>query len=198
VGNTMIDTLVAFEDEIVRADILNELGIKRNEYILMTMHRPSNVDTKEGLMRIVNIISHYSSEYKVVFPVHPRTRSKFKEYNIDIEHNNRIILTEPKDYFSFQKLILDCAWVITDSGGIQEETTFRGVPCYTLRPNTERPSTIIEGTNTLVKTEDTSEIIKTIGKGRGKLNARIPALWDGQATGRVVKALEKILSNGIH
>jgi UDP-N-acetylglucosamine 2-epimerase (non-hydrolysing) len=196
VGNTMIDTLVAFEDEIVKANIVQELGLKKDEYILITMHRPSNVDTKEGLMRIVKIIAHYSKTHKIVFPLHPRTKNKLKEYNIDIEGNDRVILTEPKDYFSFQKLILDCACVITDSGGIQEETTFRRVPCYTLRPNTERPSTIVDGTNTLVAVEDPEEIIRTIGHGKGKPDARIPALWDGRATSRIVEILGGIFQAG--
>jgi UDP-N-acetylglucosamine 2-epimerase (non-hydrolysing) len=198
VGNTMIDTLVAFEDEILRSPILNELEIKKNKYILMTMHRPSNVDTKEGLMKIIEVILHYSKEYKVVFPIHPRTRNKLKEYNIEFKNNSQIILTEPKDYFSFQKLILDCAFVITDSGGIQEETTFRGVPCYTLRPNTERPSTIIEGTNTLVPVENPEEIIRIVGKGSGKPGASVPALWDGKATDRVAHVFENILTTDSH
>lgn len=193
VGNTMIDTLVAFENEISRSKVLEELGVIKKQYILMTMHRPSNVDNKEGVMRIVNIIKHYSKDYKVIFPIHPRTRSKIKEYNVDIESNDRIILTEPKDYFSFQKLIFDCAFVITDSGGIQEETTFRGIPCFTLRPNTERPSTITEGSNTLIPAEQPHEIIAMISKGKGKADVRVPDLWDGDATGRVVKILSRIL-----
>lgn len=195
VGNTMIDTLVAFEQDIATSNVLQELSIREKEYVLMTMHRPSNVDTRDGLNRIINLINHFSAEYRVVFPIHPRTAQKLKEYGIKIRDNSRIILTEPKDYFSFQKLILDCAFVITDSGGIQEETTFRGVPCYTLRPNTERPSTILEGTNTLVESEDPHEIIKLIGSGHGKPKATIPALWDGKATDRIIDSFEILLTS---
>lgn len=194
VGNTMIDTLVAFEKEISQSSILEELKLKKGEYLLMTMHRPSNVDTCEGLQKISKIISHFSTRYKVVFPVHPRTQNRMKQYNLNFEFKNHhdVILTDPKDYFSFQKLISDCAFVITDSGGVQEETTFQKVPCYTLRPNTERPSTIDNGTNTLINSHDANEIIRMIESSTNS-TGRVPHFWDGQATGRIIQVLTEVL-----
>jgi UDP-N-acetylglucosamine 2-epimerase (non-hydrolysing) len=194
VGNTMIDTLVAFNPEIRKSGILSELGLTKNAFVLMTMHRPSNVDAREGLEQIISLIRHFSEKYRVVFPVHPRTLNRMKEYNLlsELEHSGRVILTEPKDYFSFQQLIAECSFVVTDSGGVQEETTFRGVPCFTLRPNTERPSTITDGTNQLVTFDNVRQAVSGMKATPGK-GTKIPMHWDGKSTERIVKVLEKIL-----
>src|SRR5690606_38119088 len=135
VGNTMIDTLVAFDEQIRQSPILEELGVQRKSFVLATLHRPSNVDSAKGQEKLVNLLMELSSEFQVVFPVHPRTRKNLEQSGLlgELESLNNLILTEPMDYFSFQNLILDCLAVVTDSGGIQEETTFRSTPCFTLR-----------------------------------------------------------------
>lgn len=197
VGNTMIDTMVAFKDKIENSDILQKLNLQSRKYILMTMHRPSAVDTAEGLSKLDLLIHALSEKYRVVFPVHPRTVKNMNTFGLHdrFSSSKNLILTDPLDYFSFQKLIKDCFCVVTDSGGIQEETTFLHVPCLTLRKNTERPVTITHGTNELIPFDQ--EVIKTkidsIANGNYK-KGKIPGLWDGKATERIMKAISKILS----
>jgi UDP-N-acetylglucosamine 2-epimerase (non-hydrolysing) len=193
VGNTMIDTLVAFSDAIQSSPVLRKLNINPGAYVLMTMHRPSNVDTFEGLRKIIDLISELSSRYQVIFPIHPRTSGNLKKFGLQgiLEKNTKIILTEPLDYFSFQKLILESVMVITDSGGVQEETTFRNIPCFTLRPNTERPVTITEGSNELLPFDVKLICERVFGE---KKSGRIPSLWDGKATVRILDLIDsKIL-----
>lgn len=195
VGNTMIDTLVAFEPKIKESEILNELNIGNNPYVLMTMHRPRNVDTKEKLGILVNIIQSITEKMHLVFPAHPRTLKKLEEYGFsnELKQNKNLIFTEALDYFSFQKLIAHCAVVVTDSGGIQEETTFRQVPCLTLRENTERPSTLEIGSNTLVEynTTDFEKYFNDIQNGTYK-KGEIPELWDGKATARILNVIDNL------
>ncbi|MGM0545666.1 MAG: non-hydrolyzing UDP-N-acetylglucosamine 2-epimerase [Bacteroidota bacterium] len=196
VGNTMIDTMVAFEDKINESPILNKLGLEKGRFVLMTMHRPATVDHKEELLKLVRLIENITQTEKLVFPIHPRTVNNLKNFELyyRISSNRNVILTEPMDYFSFQKLIASCKFILTDSGGIQEESTFRRVPCLTLRPNTERPSTIQIGTNTLVPF-DLDEIKRTICSikaGRYKKGS-IPPMWDGKATHRILEVLEDTL-----
>src|SRR5690606_35479908 len=152
VGNTMIDTLVAFDHKIQQSDILSKLNISSKEFVLMTMHRPATVDFKEGLKKLFDIIRLITKNHKLVFSIHPRTMHRIEEFGMqnEIKNNDKLILTEPLDYFAFQKLIHDCAYIVTDSGGIQEESTFRRIPCLTLRANTERPSTVEIGSNELM------------------------------------------------
>lgn len=189
VGNTMIDTMVGFESEIQSSDILERLKIN-SEFVLLTLHRPSNVDSKEGVETMMNLLSYLNQKTQVVFPIHPRTRSRIASFGFEEEFNNlkNIILSEPLGYFDFQKLIATSKMVLTDSGGIQEETTFRGVPCLTLRENTERPITIDEGTNTLVPFEFhiLQKYIDQILEGSYK-SGKTPELWDGKATERILK-----------
>ncbi|MBS1764867.1 MAG: UDP-N-acetylglucosamine 2-epimerase (non-hydrolyzing) [Bacteroidetes bacterium] len=195
VGNTMIDTLVAFDHKIQESDILSKLNIREKEFVLMTMHRPATVDFKDGLENLFSIIRLITKNHKLVFPIHPRTMHRIEEFGLknEIVNNDKLILTEPLDYFAFQKLIHDCAYIVTDSGGIQEESTFRRIPCLTLRANTERPSTVEVGTNELVPFD-----IKTIGK---KINAitngkykkgTVPPMWDGKSTQRILENCLKI------
>ncbi len=195
VGNTMIDTLVAFDSEIKTSGILNDLNLVGYDYVVATMHRPSNVDSMEGLDRIVALLNYFSKDFKVVFPVHPRTLKRLKEFDLfeQLNTNKSIVLSEPKDYFSFQHLVANCAFVITDSGGIQEETTFRKIPCFTIRPNTERPVTIVEGTNVLIPSDDVDTIIKSISENLNKKKGKIPVLWDGKATERIVDIIGREL-----
>jgi UDP-N-acetylglucosamine 2-epimerase (non-hydrolysing) len=154
------------------------------------------VDDALQLQRLVELIAFVSSKYRVVFPVHPRTTSNLRKAGLldRLENLEGLILCEPMDYFAFQRLVSTSAFVITDSGGIQEETTFLRIPCLTLRPNTERPVTIIEGTNELIPfdLEHIASAISRIAGGTFK-KGRVPDLWDGHATERVFDALLRAL-----
>lgn len=194
VGNTMIDTLVKFELQIEASTILNNLGLKTQQYILCTFHRPSNVDDKAQLQKLIHLLDSLSTLQKVVIPLHPRTLKMIREYGLSetLECNQNIIITEPLGYFEFQKLIKEATLVLTDSGGIQEETTFRQIPCLTLRENTERPVTITEGSNTLMHF-DITEIIQYVHQiinGTYK-KGTIPQFWDGYTTERIFEVLTK-------
>lgn len=196
VGNTMIDSLVAFEEQVQESKVLEEMQLTGKEFVLMTMHRPSNVDEKPGLEILIRMIQDITSRFKLVFPIHPRTVSRLKQFGLwqEVEGIRGLLLCEPLDYFSFQKLTAECRFVVTDSGGIQEETTFRGIPCLTLRDNTERPVTVDLGTNVLVPytPEALHAQIATILDGTFK-KGQVPPLWDGKSTERVMEILNGIL-----
>jgi UDP-N-acetylglucosamine 2-epimerase (non-hydrolysing) len=196
VGNTMIDTLVAFEDDIEKSPILEELKVSKGKYVLMTMHRPSNVDTKEKLLKLIDLIDYITETYNLAFPIHPRTKKNLEKFDLfdRLENNSKVLFTPPLDYMSFQKLIKYCKFILTDSGGIQEESTFRQVPCLTLRENTERPSTLTLGSNTLVPFDVNliTSYIEQINNGTYK-KGEIPPFWDGKATQRIVEILAKEL-----
>jgi len=196
VGNTMIDSLVEFEPQVQESDILKQYQLTPQGYVLMTMHRPSNVDEKEGLETLIAIIKSITNILKLVFPIHPRTIAKLKQFGLweQIEHLEGLIFSEPLDYFSFQKLTADCKFVVTDSGGIQEETTYRQIPCLTLRNNTERPSTVTIGSNVLVPytIKDVEYYINQIMTGTFKKGA-VPPLWDGKSTERILEVLKQVL-----
>lgn len=193
VGNTMIDTLVAFQPQIDAATILTNQNITPNNYCLMTMHRPSNVDTPEGLAVIVDLIQHIATTHQVVFPIHPRTHNNLQKFGLldSLTSIKNLLFTNPLDYFAFQKLIKHSAFVVTDSGGVQEETTFNQVPCLTLRDNTERPVTCTLGTNTLCNASNVKLYINQITSGNYKTGT-IPPLWDGKATQRIVEVWSKL------
>ncbi|MCB0482440.1 MAG: UDP-N-acetylglucosamine 2-epimerase (non-hydrolyzing) [Flavobacteriales bacterium] len=195
VGNTMIDTLVAYKKEINRSTILTHLSLDSQEYVLVTIHRPSNVDDLDGLLKLKELFDFLTDQYKVVFPIHPRTVMRMKEFGIydQFTSNKNLILVDPLAYFEFQKLIKHSKLILTDSGGIQEESTFLRIPCLTLRENTERPSTIEEGTNTLVPfdVELIKSYIHSIEKGTYKTGV-IPKYWDGKATQRIMKIISKL------
>lgn len=195
VGNTMIDTMVAFNKEIEASSILEDLQLGQKSYVLMTMHRPATVDNKDGLLKLLEILVEVNKNYKIVFPVHPRTTKNIETLGLKEQFAaiKGLVFTEPLDYFSFQKLIKYSRFILTDSGGIQEESTFLRVPCFTLRPNTERPVTCTLGTNTLVPFD-----VKTILGYIGQVEAgtyktgEIPPLWDGKATERVFEAIQSL------
>lgn len=196
VGNTMIDTMVQFAEEIQASSILEDLDLQPGGHVLATMHRPATVDVKAGLEDLVQVLKDLSRDLKVVYPVHPRTRKNMEQHGLwkELRSSSGILLLEPLDYFSFQKLLDTSLCVLTDSGGVQEETTFRGIPCLTLRPNTERPVTIEEGTNQLVpfdidKIRNAVEQIRSGNWPKG----RIPELWDGRATERVFEVLRSVI-----
>jgi UDP-N-acetylglucosamine 2-epimerase (non-hydrolysing) len=192
VGNTMIDTLVAYRDEIEASDVLGKYSLKQDGYALMTMHRPATVDSKEGLEKLVQLIQLVTKTRKLVFPVHPRTLKHIEQFGLgrDFTENTNLVVTGPLDYFAFQKLVNHCKFILTDSGGIQEESTYLQKPCLTFRPNTERPVTITLGTNLLVPFElvHIQELITSIDQGTFK-KGEIPPCWDGKATQRLLKVI---------
>lgn len=174
VGNVMIDTLLKNKEKSDNSNILNDLKLQKKEYALVTMHRPSNVDNTKVFDGILKAIKKISQKIKIVFPVHPRTMQYLS--NIDSEN---IKLSEPLGYLDFLKLMSNAKFVLTDSGGIQEETTILGVPCLTMRKNTERPITIEQGTNILVGIDENEIVAKAnnilINKAK---NGLIPEKWD--------------------
>ncbi|MCW5898869.1 MAG: UDP-N-acetylglucosamine 2-epimerase (non-hydrolyzing) [Flavobacteriales bacterium] len=195
VGNTMIDTLVAFEGRIQADPILREMGLAGG-HALMTMHRPATVDDPARLKDLLELIAVVARRMPVVFPVHPRTTRNLEEAGLmtALRAIQGVALCEPLAYFAFQKLVSASTVVITDSGGIQEETTFRGIPCLTLRPSTERPVTVTEGTNELMTFDPlaVSDALDRIAGGSYK-QGRIPDLWDGAATERALDAIVRAL-----
>ena len=186
VGNTMIDTLVALEDRFRAAGAAAKLGLEPGAYALVTLHRPALVDG-ELLPETVRQLTALAAEMPVVFPVHPRTRSKMEE--VSAEHPG-LLLSEPLGYVEFLSLLAEAGAVLTDSGGIQEETTYLGVPCFTLRDNTERPVTIRAGTNTLLGLDPSA--IATIPQALSAprpAKTEPPPLWDGHASERIAAAI---------
>jgi len=190
VGNVMIDSLINYLPKTEESRIHNELGIDKKNYILITLHRPSNVDNGESLARLVNFLNRLAEERKVVFPIHPRTKNNLEKFNLTNGLSNRIILTEPIGYIDFQALIKEAELIVTDSGGIQEESTYYGVQCITLRDSTERPITVEIGTNRLIGTDLSKAENASLEILNGKLKeGRIPELWDGKAAERITEVL---------
>ncbi|MBS1887698.1 MAG: UDP-N-acetylglucosamine 2-epimerase (non-hydrolyzing) [Actinobacteria bacterium] len=188
VGNTMIDTLVALEDRIAATGAAAQLGLSPGSYLLVTLHRPALVDGPL-LGETVHHLSHLTQGMPVVFPVHPRTR-KMMEALPDWSAPEGLHLTEPFGYLDFLSLVTDARAVLTDSGGIQEETTYLGVPCFTLRANTERPVTVTLGTNTLLGLEPSAIAeIPAFLANRPADRPPPPPLWDGQAAERIADIL---------
>lgn len=188
VGNIMIDSLVHFLEQAEKSDIMKKLKVENNDYILVTFHRPRNVDTEIYLDKLVKFLNNIANMKKVVFPIHPRTKKNMKKYGFSF--NDNVISTEPVGYIDFLTLMKNAFLVVTDSGGIQEETTYLGVQCITVRDNTERPSTVEIGTNQLIGTDlDRVEIaVNEILNGKVK-KGNIPELWDGKTAGRIVDIL---------
>jgi len=189
-GNTMIDSLVYFREKIDRSSVLESFTLDKGKYILVTFHRPSNVDNQTGLTEIITFLNQLAQTTKVVFPIHPRTKANLQKLPLARKLHSNLILVDPLGYFDFLKLVKNAEVVITDSGGIQEETTFLGVPCVTVRNNTERPSTIEVGTNIMTGTDlgKVSEVVQNILQGDIKLG-KLPEKWDGHAAERVAAIL---------
>ncbi len=186
VGNTMIDTLVALEDRFRAAGSATKLGLDPGSYTLVTLHRPALVDG-ELLPQTVQRLAELARETPVVFPVHPRTRKKMEAISAD---HPGLLLSEPLGYVDFLSLIADARAVLTDSGGIQEETTYLGIPCFTLRDNTERPVTIRAGTNTLLGLDPAAIAgIPAALNGRPAQSSEPPPLWDGHAAERIADTI---------
>ena len=190
VGNVMIDSLIYYLPKADKSEIHYKLGISKGEYVLITLHRPSNVDTNESLEKLVNFLNRLAKERKVVFPIHPRTKNNLSKFNLLETLDNKIILTDPIGYIDFQALTKNAELVVTDSGGIQEETTYLGVQCITLRTSTERPSTVDVGTNQLIGLDLDKAEVACLNVLNGNLKeGNVPELWDGKAAERIVELL---------
>lgn len=193
VGNIMIDSLVR---SLARARGLGsfaKLGLADGQYGVVTLHRPANVDEPANLEALLRVIS--GCGIPLVFPVHPRTRAVMQKHDLVARlrlADKPIVLTDPLGYYEFMNLVSHSRLIITDSGGLQEETTFLGIPCLTMRPNTERPVTITMGTNELATIDSLPEQLTTIRDGRWKQGA-IPPLWDGNTASRIRRVLEHYL-----
>ncbi|MGI9431413.1 MAG: non-hydrolyzing UDP-N-acetylglucosamine 2-epimerase [Myxococcota bacterium] len=192
VGNTMIDTLLTHVERARTRPVLEDLGLEPAEYAVLTLHRPSNVDDPGRLRDLFDVLEEIHSELPVVFPTHPRTAAALE--GALGGHEPRLRMLPPLGYLDFLRLMADSRLVLTDSGGIQEETTALGVPCLTLRANTERPVTVTHGTNRIVGTDPTAirEEVRKILQGDRQEGA-VPELWDGHAAARIADVLEREL-----
>ncbi len=187
VGNVMIDTLLGNLSRIQKPDFWDRFGLEKDNYVILTLHRPSNVDEEKSLVDLLKGIDRMCEGKKVIFPIHPRTKAILGEQKIDLKN---IIFTEPQGYLNFMFLIKNAFAVITDSGGISEETTVLKVPCFTMRTTTERPETQTVGTNTLVGiTIENLEKAYADFLKNGKGESGIPELWDGKASRRIIDIL---------
>ena len=194
VGNIMIDSLFANVERARHSKVKDSMGLRDHEYAVLTLHRPSNVDVRETLEGILTSLEKISTKLPVIFPVHPRTRKTINEFGLDHRFSDApgIRLIEPLGYLDFLSLYSTARLVLTDSGGIQEETTALGIPCLTLRDNTERPITVEMGTNVVVGT-DTNRIISeamAILDGTSRKEAKQPPLWDGKTAERILESLK--------
>jgi UDP-N-acetylglucosamine 2-epimerase (non-hydrolysing) len=189
VGNTMIDTLVASIDRARALETWRELGVERGAYVLVTLHRPALVDDPELLRRTMGALLRVAERFPVVFPVHPRTRARLADLG---EETGGVLLVDPQPYGRFLSLEEAARAVVTDSGGVQEETTALGIPCFTLRDNTERPVTVTHGSNTVLGLDPArlAEIPALLERRRP---SSIPPLWDGAAGPRAAEAVERAL-----
>jgi UDP-N-acetylglucosamine 2-epimerase (non-hydrolysing) len=194
VGNIMIDSLISILKKIgpsYEDKVFQRFGLRRNHFVLVTLHRPSNVDDKDNLWRIMNFLNTLSVRIPVLFPVHPRTKKMINGFDTSFNINGAFKIVEPLRYKEFITLEKSPKFVLTDSGGIQEETTYLNVPCLTLRPNTERPITISQGTNELVSMGNIQEKIELILSGIWK-ESNIPEFWDGKTAQRIIDILKRL------
>jgi len=193
VGNIMIDTLLKFKKRAEKKNTFKKFGLNKKNYALLTLHRSSNVDKKASLEKILRAIKIISYKIPLIFPTHPRTKKFIKDHNLSsiINNLNSIILIKPLGYLEFLNLMINAKFVLTDSGGIQEETTALKIPCLTLRKNTERPITIKIGTNMLVGNDESKILINTekILKNNYKNNCKIPKYWDGNTSKRIISII---------
>ena len=193
VGNCMIDSLVKYIGHAKKISPWDKYEILENGYALVTMHRPSNVDTKQDLLKYINIINEISKFYTVLFPCHPRTLQNIRRF--DLSFDESVKLLEPLSYIEFLGLLSQAKLVMTDSGGIQEETTFLKIPCLTLRDNTERPVTIEIGTNILAGTKS-KDILNQVEKIKNNdiKPSDIPKYWDGESARRISKVINDYIN----
>lgn len=192
-GNCMIDSLIYYLPKIEKSNILLTLGVGPQNYILVTMHRPGNVDSREGLEKIIKILDRLSKDIPIVFPMHPRTKKNLQHFDLfhKIQSNQNIHITDPLGYLEFIHLMHHSKLIMTDSGGVQEESTYLKVPCLTFRKSTERPITIEKGTNQLLDDLEVDTAIAAAQKclSGNSITGIIPELWDGIAANRIVKIM---------
>jgi UDP-N-acetylglucosamine 2-epimerase (non-hydrolysing) len=189
VGNVMIDTLMVHLDRSRQSPVLDDLKLRPREFAALTLHRPANVDSPDALRRILDALGDVARELPIIFPAHPRTQARMREFGITMPP--RVRMLAPMGYRDFLRLWSNARLVLTDSGGLQEETTALGVPCLTLRENTERPITVEQGTNQVVGS-DPERIRQAVGsvlRGEFARASRVPELWDGHTAERIVSAL---------
>lgn len=190
VGNTMIDTLIKFRPKFIQPAIWKEYDLKEKNYLILTLHRPGNVDEGTRLRKFIQNILQNSENRTIIFPAHPRTAAILKDIPLNLKNLHVIA---PLPYLEFNYLVERSAAVITDSGGITEETTVLGIPCLTLRNNTERPETVSEGTNEIIGTDPAaiSSALERVFSGKWK-RGHVPERWDGQAGKRIVDILSSL------
>lgn len=191
IGNIMIDSFKLMEAQIESDDTRGQMSVSKGEYGVVTLHRPSNVDTRETLAQLVEQLESAAQHIDLIFAVHPRTRARLKEFDLEnkLESVSGLTLCEPLGYIQFMNLVTGAKMVITDSGGIQEETTYLGIPCLTLRPSTERPITVTEGTNRLIEPAQLLDSVQSVIGGEWPQGQR-PYLWDGQTAQRAADDLK--------
>ena len=192
----MIDTLMRHREKARSSDVMQTLGVNSGAFALLTLHRPSNVDDRDTLAGILDALDQVQQSLPIVFPIHPRTRKNMEQFGLwdRVQAWENLVLTEPLGYLEFLCLMDHARVMLTDSGGIQEETTVLGTPCLTLRENTERPITVKEGTNCLVGA-DSGEIIGAFRDVMGQdtvAQPQLPKLWDGHAAQRIVGVLTRL------
>jgi UDP-N-acetylglucosamine 2-epimerase (non-hydrolysing) len=192
VGNVMIDSLLEHREKAAQRGVLGRLGVEPRQYALCTLHRPSNVDTPEAAANTVSVVQAMAERIRVILPLHPRTKSKLADFALlsSLERSDRISVLDPLGYLDFLALMDSARFVLTDSGGIQEETTVLGVPCLTFRDNTERPITVTEGTNLVVGTDpDRVAMAVDAALADNSKHSRTPELWDGRTAERIISIL---------
>ena len=192
VGDVTIDTLLKYRDRASSDGILDELGLEKHSYALMTLHRPSNVDIRTNLVNILSALAEIQRKIKVILPIHPRTKARVGEFGLGdrLSSMRNLIIIDPLGYMKFMGLMINAKFVLTDSGGMQTETTVLNIPCLTMRENTERPETVREGTNILVgsNTQPIIEESMKILDGNGKIGV-YPEIWDGHTAERIAKVM---------
>jgi UDP-N-acetylglucosamine 2-epimerase (non-hydrolysing) len=194
VGNVMVDSLLVHIERAKQSTIRRRLTLSDERYAVLTLHRPSNVDDKGTIAGLLVALREIQHDIKIIFPAHPRTIQRINEFDLNdaVRAMENLVLIEPMGYLDFLNLLMHATLVLTDSGGLQEETAVLGIPCLTLRYNTERPVTINMGTNTLVGTDPGRIVREAQGVLAGKAKSgKIPPLWDGHAAERIVKILRQ-------
>jgi len=193
VGNIMMDSLEMLRENIESQDVYTSFGLEKERYGVVTMHRPSNVDDPALLEKLSLTLIDIARDIPLVFPVHPRTKKSMEKGNLlsRMESSGRLLLPDPLNYIRFMNLVFNSFFAITDSGGLQEETTYLGIPCLTVRENTERPITITHGTNQLCELDQLKQKVEEISSGKLPKAKRIE-LWDGRTADRIVMELRNL------